>query len=199
MKENTEKKVIAFTSQVVSQYGIRAVRMDDIAQSMNVSKRTIYQTYATKDQLISACLECYLGRMRNLFPILEYNHPEVLDCLWEISKAYMENLYKAKRVFWSDVAQQLKYEYIYHSYNGIWSDQLAQTIVVCQREKYVLADLDVPMFVNTFTTLLYNGRVTGCSPAMLHNSAHFMLRGILTEEGMKQWDKVFCASNNRET
>ena len=51
MDESTEKRIIAFTSQSLRQYGIRAVRMDDIARNMNISKRTIYQIYTTKDNL----------------------------------------------------------------------------------------------------------------------------------------------------
>ena len=53
MDESTEKRIIAFTSQSLRQYGIRAVRMDDIARNMNISKRTIYQIYTTKDNLIN--------------------------------------------------------------------------------------------------------------------------------------------------
>lgn len=48
MNKNAEKRIIAFTSQSLKEYGIHAVRMDDIAQNMSMSKRTIYQTYITK-------------------------------------------------------------------------------------------------------------------------------------------------------
>lgn len=55
MDENTEKRIIAFTSQSLKEQGIRAVRMDDIARNMNMSKRTIYQAYITKENLIYIC------------------------------------------------------------------------------------------------------------------------------------------------
>ena len=59
MNKNAEKRIIAFTSQSLKEYGIHAVRMDDIAQNMSMSKRTIYQTYITKDNLIYICLQSY--------------------------------------------------------------------------------------------------------------------------------------------
>jgi AcrR family transcriptional regulator len=37
---------------LVMQYGIRSVSMDDIANSLGISKKTIYQYYADKDELI---------------------------------------------------------------------------------------------------------------------------------------------------
>lgn len=91
--------MIAFTSQALRQYGIRAVRMDDIARNMSISKRTIYQAYVAKDNLINICLKSYLDRMKELFQIIKYNHPEALEQLWETSKAYIENLYKVERIF----------------------------------------------------------------------------------------------------
>lgn len=94
MDEHTRKRIIAFTSQSVKQYGIRAVRMDIIARHTNVSKRTIYQVFATKDNLINTCLEAYSGRMQNRFQLIAYNNPDPLACLWETCKAYIENLYK---------------------------------------------------------------------------------------------------------
>lgn len=177
--------MIAFTSQALRQYGIRAVRMDDIARNMSISKRTIYQAYVAKDNLINICLKSYLDRMKELFQIIKYNHPEALEQLWETSKAYIENLYKVERIFWLDVSQYLKYEYIYDSHNCIWSDELEQIILACQKEGYVITDFNTSMFANLFTTLLYNSRVAGCSPTMLHSSAYFMLRGIMTEQGSK--------------
>jgi len=36
------------------QYGLRSVSMDDIATSMGISKKTIYQYYADKDELVDA-------------------------------------------------------------------------------------------------------------------------------------------------
>lgn len=188
MNENTEKRIVDFTSQALRLYGIRAVRMDDIAKSMGMSKRTIYQTYVAKDNLVNTCLESYLNRMKNLFRIIKSNHPEILEYLWEVSKAYIENLYRAKSIFWLDVSQYLEYKYIYYSYNGIWSDELEQIISACQKEKYAIPDVYVSAFVESFTILLYNSRIAECPATMLYHSAYFMLRGIMTKDGIERFE-----------
>ena len=103
MNENVEERIIAFTSQSLRQYGMRGVRMDDIAKQMNVSKKTIYQLYNTKDKLINICVETYLNRVENIFRIIRHDSPDILVCLWEVSKAYIENLYRANPPFWNDV------------------------------------------------------------------------------------------------
>lgn len=190
MNEHTEKRIIAFTSQSLRQYGIRAVRMDDIAKNMTISKRTIYEVYTTKDNLVSTCVESYLSRMENIFQLIRYNNQNKLVCLWEISKAYIENLYRAECAFWIDVSRHSEYKYIYTTYNCMWSAELERIIATCQKGKYVIDDLNVQIFLESFTTLLYNARIVECLPTMLCNSAYFMLRGIMTEQGIEQFKQL---------
>lgn len=46
------------TDMFVSQ-GIKSVRMDDIAQSLGVSKRTLYELFGDKEELLYLCLQKY--------------------------------------------------------------------------------------------------------------------------------------------
>ena len=190
MNENVEKRIIAFTSQSLRQYGMRAVRMDDIAKQMNVSKKTIYQLYNTKDKLINICVETYLNRVENIFRIIRHDSPDILVCLWEVSKAYIENLYRANPPFWNDVFRYSEYKYIFTEYNSTWSSELENIISICQKEKYIIPDLDISAFLESFTTLLYNARFVECLPMMLRNSACFMLRGIMTANGIERFERL---------
>lgn len=177
MDENKSKRIIAFTSQSLKQYGIRAVRMDAIAQSMNVSKRTIYQAFEKKDNLINSCLDTYTARTKNMFQIIKLSNPNPLLYLWELTRAYIENLYKAKCVFWLDLANY--YRHIFTVIDSLWIEELESAIATCRAQQYVILDLDIKTFLESFTTLLYNARVAECSAGMLYNSAYYMIRGIM--------------------
>ena len=169
---------------------MRGVRMDDIAKQMNVSKKTIYQLYNTKDKLINICVETYLNRVENIFRIIRHDSPDILVCLWEVSKAYIENLYRANPPFWNDVFRYSEYKYIFTEYNSVWSSELENIISICQKEKYIIPDLDISAFLESFTTLLYNARFVECLPVMLRNSACFMLRGIMTANGIERFERL---------
>jgi AcrR family transcriptional regulator len=55
MSDNTIKDRIKQTAHdLVMQYSIRSVSMDDIASAMGISKKTIYQYFADKDELVDA-------------------------------------------------------------------------------------------------------------------------------------------------
>ena len=53
-----EKAMEMFTKQ-----GIKAVRMDDIARSVGVSKRTIYEIFGDKEELVFQALKLHFGKM----------------------------------------------------------------------------------------------------------------------------------------
>ena len=48
------------------QFGLRSVSMDDIANSLGMSKKTIYQYYADKDELIVAVIEVEIKRTQTI-------------------------------------------------------------------------------------------------------------------------------------
>jgi len=49
---NTKDRIRETAHNLVMQYGIRSISMDDIATALGMSKKTIYQYYADKDELI---------------------------------------------------------------------------------------------------------------------------------------------------
>lgn len=185
-----KKKIIAFTSRSLKEYGIHAVRMDYIARNLSISKRTLYELYTSKENLIYNCLLTYQSRTINMFQIIRLNFQFVIRYFWAIVKSYIENLYKAKSVFWLDVSRSSEYKYIYDSFSRIWSEELKNIIAVCQEEKLVIPNLRADLFAEFLTALLYNSRVAECTPSMLYKSAFFMVRGILTQSGIDKFDYI---------
>ena len=53
----TKEEIIHATQELIARNGIRAVRVDEIAQRLGISKRTLYEMFADKNDLISACLD----------------------------------------------------------------------------------------------------------------------------------------------
>lgn len=51
-------------AELYIQYGIRSVSMDDIANSLGMSKKTLYQYYADKDELVDAVFTAHIARMQ---------------------------------------------------------------------------------------------------------------------------------------
>ena len=60
-EKDTKERIKLAAHDLTMQYGIRSVSMDDIAASLGMSKKTIYQFYKDKDELVIAVVESVLA------------------------------------------------------------------------------------------------------------------------------------------
>jgi AcrR family transcriptional regulator len=54
-KENgneTKSRILQAAQELFFSYGIRSITMDDIARHLSISKKTIYQFFEDKDQIV---------------------------------------------------------------------------------------------------------------------------------------------------
>ena len=58
--KDTRVRIGSKAHDLIMKYGIRSVSMDDIANALGISKKTIYQYYADKDELIDGIVETIL-------------------------------------------------------------------------------------------------------------------------------------------
>lgn len=88
-----EQKIIAGAAELFHQYGIRSVSMDDIARHLAISKKTIYQHYKDKNEVVQLSLKLHLEmNEREYDEIFETNHNPV-EQLAQVSKC-MRNDFK---------------------------------------------------------------------------------------------------------
>ncbi len=67
--ENKER-ILLKAHELFNRYGIRSVSMDDIAAQLGMSKKTLYQYYADKDELVNAVFS----------GIMDHNKKECTGC-----------------------------------------------------------------------------------------------------------------------
>jgi hypothetical protein len=59
-----KERILLKAKALFMQYGIRSVSMDDIANSLGMSKKTLYQYYADKDELVDAVVEQHINEIQ---------------------------------------------------------------------------------------------------------------------------------------
>lgn len=53
----TQERIIEQASELFRRYGVRSVTMDDIANHLSISKKTIYQFFKDKKEIVRVCLQ----------------------------------------------------------------------------------------------------------------------------------------------
>ena len=59
-----KERILVKAEELFLQFGIRSVSMDDIANNLGMSKKTLYQYYADKDELVDAVIEGHISGIK---------------------------------------------------------------------------------------------------------------------------------------
>ena len=64
-KENSQRvelkdRIIETASEAFTAHGIKSITMDDIAASLGISKRTLYEVFQDKESLLTQCILTYI-------------------------------------------------------------------------------------------------------------------------------------------
>ncbi len=60
-----KERILLKSHELFNRYGIRSVSMDDIAAQLSMSKKTLYQYYTDKDELVNAVFDIALRENQN--------------------------------------------------------------------------------------------------------------------------------------
>src|SRR3954469_23865892 len=59
-----KERILVKADELFNRYGIRSVSMDDIAAQLGMSKKTLYQYYADKDELVMGVFTTIMDQNR---------------------------------------------------------------------------------------------------------------------------------------
>ncbi len=174
--------------------GIKSVRMDDIARQLSISKRTLYEMFGDKEELLYQCIVRHAKsteqerakRFKQADNYLEV----MLICLREMAdKATVANRIRENlRKFYPKVAEKLTNEFESKSI-----EQLRQWIRLCIDQGLFMpnTDIDISLAIlyNTANGVFSNRNVwlpEGVAPTQVLISAMIIyIRGMSTAKGVE--------------
>lgn len=59
-------KILTESEALFMRYGFKSITMDDVSRELGVSKKTVYQFFADKNDLVNQCIDHHLEEMRNI-------------------------------------------------------------------------------------------------------------------------------------
>jgi TetR/AcrR family transcriptional regulator, cholesterol catabolism regulator len=66
-EQDSKEKLIKGAEELFLRYGLRSVSMDDIARHLGISKKTIYQHFADKDEVVATVAKGHMEKQRAQF------------------------------------------------------------------------------------------------------------------------------------
>lgn len=90
-RKELKSRIIDYAMDEFYKRGIKAVKMDEISQGLHVSKRTVYEIFGDKEELLLAGLKARDEQMRKQLDIYACNEAHnVIDVLGYFYKVQME-------------------------------------------------------------------------------------------------------------
>lgn len=197
--ELTQKdRIVEEAMRMFVQQGIKSVRMDDIARSLGVSKRTLYELFGDKEELLSLSVTRFFERRRerteaaaagaaNVLEGLFIALNRILDCT-VVSTRMMDNLKKFYPAVYERVMTDGR-ERNYRDFRRMLETGVEEGLFVSDFD----FDLAISMLYHTASGLM-NHRQEIVPPGMSERDAFLQIigtffRGISTRKGLELVDE----------
>src|SRR5215204_2546022 len=92
--EETEvkKKILKAAESLFMKYGVRSISMDDIARHLSVSKKTLYQHFEDKEDIVTIASQSHIEAMSQQFEEIRQSAKSAIDELAKISVCLKQNV-----------------------------------------------------------------------------------------------------------
>lgn len=181
----TKEEIIRITQTLIARNGIRAVRVDEIAQMLGISKRTLYEMFVDKNGLISACLDSMAHQQRKT---LASNRRRCggnpLQRALRLANTYIDNLYTVDASFLADIRDKVLFAEYYNENRDFWVSELTRDLEKCRKEELLLAEIDTASLTQQLMSTMLELRLNHATREELRLLCRTILRGAATRRGI---------------
>lgn len=202
-REELRPVVIETALRMFLKDGIDPVRMDDIAAELSISKRTLYEMFTSKENLLVECLEYHNSLMHNLISTEISEGNDVLTVTLKYLELIIAESSKTSTVLFSNLEKypvlKEKIEMRRETIQSNFRDFLELGI----RQDVFRDDLCLDVVLRTFTLLSRiicdeHARETASVEDLVNSTIVVLFRGIATRKGMEKLDEYRYKFNNRQ-
>jgi AcrR family transcriptional regulator len=205
--DHIREKLLRGAEELFFKYGVRSVSMDDIARHLSVSKKTLYQYFADKDEIVSQVAHAHLSMIKSRFDSIATASKNALDELMGINTCMGKIMHGMNATLLFDLKK-------YHNKAWeAWTDHrhkhIRESVVRNIRQGIeeglfrsnlnpeILAAIRIETIQMLFDTQLFPS--DGYNLIDVHAQAldHFMY-GLLTDKGRKLYEKYKQEPVNQE-
>ena len=195
-RQSLRDRILDAAMILFAKHGIRAVKMDDVSHALSISKRTLYELYDNKEQVLLEGVKKYRKKRHEEFLQEVERSKDVMDIILYIYRIKMEAFQLVNPNFYSDLA---RYPNILASIERDHDEQHKQFMDFMQRgisEGYFRSDLNYDLIGRLFEALgrymMENELYRSYSMEELFRNMIFVtLRGFCTKKGVDKLDTFF--------
>ncbi len=202
---DVRERILEESEMLFFRYGVRRVTMDDVAKALGMSKKTLYQYYSDKDELVAEATRAHLERERIEFDEIFCNSENSIKCLFSISQCMRKSLseinpsvlFELKRFYpksweyWTEFKDQFIFKSIVENIKKGIEEEYFRSEVNAE----ILANLRVMEIQILFDRESFPSEKFNFMEVQMQLFNHFVY-GIATEKGRKLYKEYLENENN---
>lgn len=189
-EETPTQRVINYATQEFYAQGVRQVTMDSIAKGLQMSKRTLYQLFTDKEELIIACIENIAEHEARLKEELTQKGLNVLEVFLCITEHRLRALEKASLQYLLDIKRYKNVTNHIHAMQEQTIERSLQFFLKGIEQQLFREDINFKILIKSLFFTVHNistkSIITEYSiDECFINVVLFHIRGCCTEKGIK--------------
>lgn len=188
-------RVLEAADAMFRERGFRAVRMDDVAHALNISKRTLYEIYPNKEDLIIESIRSGMERTRQAMEQCLARRADVMDILADCFRLHIADIRSLNPLILADLQF---YPRACEFLEGLKEERAGDRrkfFVRGQEEGYILTDVNLDLLDDldrAWADYFSRERLyTHYTPdELLRNSMLLFVRSVCTEKGVRRIDEM---------
>ncbi|MGM9697338.1 MAG: TetR/AcrR family transcriptional regulator [Prevotella sp.] len=193
-RRTLKDKILSTANELFNKRGVKAVKMDDISNSLSISKRTLYEIYDNKEDLLFECVKNSFESSEKELHELVMNADNVMDILIHIFRLKLQQLRKTHPSFYCELEKYPKILEYFEQQNADRQQQQMDFIHRGIREGYFRSDVNYDLTLNLFDVsnrfIISNYSNLNYSMELVsYNMIFVFLRGFCTMKGIEILDK----------
>jgi AcrR family transcriptional regulator len=204
-EKDIRNRILIASEELFMRYGFKSITMDEISRHLGVSKKTLYQYFEDKDDIVCQCIENHLNCEKGDYSkILEYAENPIHELLMEIQQFKMltntlhpSALFELRKYHpkaWQ-IFQEHKENWIIKSVTDNLKKGIAMGLYRAEIEPEVLARLRVEEVYIGFDPNIFPNGSFQLKTIQLQFIEHF-LYGILTDAGRQSLQQLLQKYEN---
>ena len=189
-KKSLKGRILDTAMKAFAERGVKAVRMDDVAQMLSISKRTLYEIYKDKEELLFQGVVKYDQDNRKYMTAYVEQASSVMDIIIETYQRRVVRIGSVNPLFYEDIHKYPKVVDYLNKEREHAYDQFLGFLQRGVREGYFREDVNyelVTQMFNAINTFVMNQHLLNrySIQQVFANMLLIPLRGFCTEKGLQ--------------
>ncbi|MCU0421809.1 MAG: TetR/AcrR family transcriptional regulator [Bacteroidia bacterium] len=150
-------KILVEAETLFMRYGFKSITMDDVSRELGISKKTLYQFFADKNDLVNQCVDHHLDSMQNICNhIMNNKENDAIDMMILIADSMKDIMRQMNPSSMFDLKKYFKpaWDKLEEERKGFIRNSVKQNLELGIKKGIYRKDLDIDVISRIYSFLI---------------------------------------------